>query len=134
MTTLGIKNNNPGNIRPSGDLWQGMTGTSAGFLTFVSMIYGVRAAIINFRTWYKRGQTTLRKFISTYAPDSENDTAAYIEYVSKNTGINPDTVFQFNYENVRKILYHMFVLESQYKMDVSTFDEAWTLATGQKKK
>ena len=134
MATLGVRNNNPANLRPSGDKWQGMTGTNGGFMTFLTMVWGIRAAIINFRTWYKRGQTTLRKYISTYAPPNENDTENYINYISKMTKIAPDAVFLFNYENVKKILYYMFKLESQYTMKLEDFNTAWELATGEKKK
>ena len=132
--TLGYRNNNPGNLRPSGDAWQGMIGTEGGFMKFASMVWGVRAAIKNFKTWYGRGQTTLRMFITTYAPSSENDTENYINFISRNTKIDPDKKFTFDYETVKKILYYMFLLESQYQMPLNVFDDAWALATGEKKK
>lgn len=130
--SLGITNNNPGNIRYTGSYWVGLTGSNSGFCVFSSMTFGVRAAIKNMQTYYKRGYTTLTKYISVYAPASENDTANYISYVSKNTGIDKDSVFAFSAENVKKILYYMFIMESKYYLDESTFSDAWYLVTGER--
>ena len=38
---------NPFNLRPSGDNWLGMTGSSNNFLEFQSPQYGLRAGFLN---------------------------------------------------------------------------------------
>lgn len=84
---LGLRNNNPGNIRP-GDAWQGMTGTNGGFITFQDVSWGLRALATDLANKINRGLTTIRAIVSTYAPPEENDTEAYITSVSDDTGID----------------------------------------------
>lgn len=90
----GIRNNNPGNLRP-GSNWQGLASPptdGANYLRFVSAHYGLRAAAINLRNQQlKHGLNTVRKIISKYAPPSENDTASYIAAVCNALGVAPDT-------------------------------------------
>lgn len=86
----GIRNNNPGNLRP-GDNWQGMSGVSAqNFIIFKDMDYGLRALGTDITNKYMRGFDTVRKIIYRYAPPSENNTEAYIKAVSKKLGIGAD--------------------------------------------
>lgn len=58
------------------------------------MEYGWRAAfVILCKTYYgKRGLRTIRAIVSRWAPNNENNTAAYIRHVSDYTGIGPDKV------------------------------------------
>lgn len=84
--TLGIRNNNPGNLRP-GDSWQGMVGTNNNFIVFSSMIYGTRALATDLTNKYYRGLDTITKIINTYAPPSENNTVAYINAVANSMGV-----------------------------------------------
>lgn len=86
---LGLRNNNPGNIRP-GDAWQGMTGENDGFVTFQDISWGLRALAKDITSKIGEGYSTIRGMITRYAPPSENDTAAYIQAVSNDTGIDPD--------------------------------------------
>jgi hypothetical protein len=104
-------NNNPLNIRLSGDKWQGQingkgnidgnsslsserAGGEAVFCQFYSMEYGWRAAfVILCRTYYgKYGLKTIRGIVSRWAPAKENNTEAYIRHVSDYTGIAPNKV------------------------------------------
>lgn len=87
---LGVKNNNPGNIRATGTKWEGMIGENGGFVVFKDMIYGVRAIGKIMASYMKRGINTIRKAISTYAPPNENNTEQYIKFVSQQTGFDPD--------------------------------------------
>ena len=65
------------------------------FCTFVSPVYGWRAAlIILMRTYRKRGWNTIREIIAHWAPDNENDTAAYTRNMVRLTGIPPDRVLK----------------------------------------
>jgi len=88
--TLGYKQNNPGNIRNSPDVFDGEVKSLSGFKTFSDMKFGYRALAIVLYNIFKRGEDTIAKIITTYAPPSENDTAGYIAFVGKNTGIDPN--------------------------------------------
>lgn len=84
--------NNFGNIEKSSVEYQGeiVPSPSSVMKSFQSPEYGFRAMIEILRHYYKEGLTTLSKMITKYAPPSENDTEAYIKYVSTYTGIDPD--------------------------------------------
>lgn len=88
----GIRNNNPGNIEKSSVHWQGLSDsqTDPRFFQFRSMEYGVRAIVKILRTYSGRGVNTISRIVSTWAPSVENDTTAYINSVSGDTGIPPD--------------------------------------------
>ena len=89
---LGIRNNNPGNLRPSNRYkWRGEIGENRGFVVFDSDTHGLRAMARNLRNQTRlHGLDTLAGILRKYAPDNENDTQAYIEYVSKKSGFRPD--------------------------------------------
>ncbi|EOI3514470.1 lytic transglycosylase domain-containing protein [Cronobacter muytjensii] len=83
--TLADRNNNPGNIR-------GRSG-QGGFAGYSSEQEGWDAMSNQLMRYYN-GQTTGKKLrtvkdiISTWAPDSENDTASYIKQVSSYLGVS----------------------------------------------
>lgn len=80
---LGIRNNNPGNIRPHPDYeWNGSVGENKGFVVFSTIFYGIRALAMDLINKHKRGLKTVQAVINTYAPESENDTEGYIKSVS----------------------------------------------------
>ena len=84
--TRGLRNNNPGNIRISSTKWQGEIQPSKdkSFKQFSSMAYGYRALIKLLQNYQKLYHCkTVPDFISRWAPDNENDTAAYIRSVCK---------------------------------------------------
>ena len=95
-TPRGYRNNNPLNIRKTETRWQGqIDGDDKDFCTFVSPVYGWRAAlIILMRTYRKRGWKTIQEIIAHWAPDNENDTAAYTRNMVRLTGIPPDRVLK----------------------------------------
>ena len=94
MTSRGIRNNNPLNIRRSKDQWKGMAEaqTDGAFVQFKTMEWGWRAAFyLLTRTYYHKYRLyTIRGIISKWAPPNENNTQRYIDNVSKLTGILPD--------------------------------------------
>jgi hypothetical protein len=56
------------------------------------MVYGCRAALKLLRTYYtKYDCTTLRRIISRWAPETENNVLAYVRNVSRMTGIGATT-------------------------------------------
>ena len=90
----GIRNNNPLNIRRSGDKWQGLRTLQEdkAFCQFESMAYGWRAAFrLLCHTYYgKYKLRTIRAIINRWAPPKENDTQYYIRSVAERTGIGAD--------------------------------------------
>lgn len=94
MESRGIRNNNPLNIRRSGDNWQGLRTLQEDreFCQFSSMAYGWRAAfVILCKTYYgKYKLKTIRALITRWAPPKENNTEAYIRRVTDRIGIGPD--------------------------------------------
>jgi hypothetical protein len=86
----GIRNNNPGNIKRSGDKWQGLSAeqTDPIFFQFVSATYGIRAIMRILATYYRtHGIDTVRGLISRW---SATDQAAYISLVSRAIDRGPD--------------------------------------------
>ena len=92
MTTRGLRNNNPLNIRRNDTKWQGLAEVQqdAEFFTFVAPEWGYRAAIRTLQTYRRKyGLYTLREWIERWAPPVENDTEAYIQCVCRRTGMPP---------------------------------------------
>ena len=90
----GIRNNNPLNIRRSGDKWQGLhvLQEDREFFQFSEMKWGWRAAFrLLCHTYYgKYKLRTIRAIITRWAPPKENNTEAYIRCVTDRIGIGPD--------------------------------------------
>ena len=87
---LGLRQRNPGNIRP-GAGFIGETGAGSGYATFGSDDEGLRAIQRLLMTYGDQyGINTLRGLANRYAPTSENPTENYINFLSKQTGIDPD--------------------------------------------
>lgn len=84
----GIRNNNPLNLEYHPG--EGATGSDGRFATFGSMPAGVAAGERLLLRYEDQGYDTISKIISRWAPASENDTAAYIADVSRETGYSPD--------------------------------------------
>lgn len=75
--------NNPANIRYSeSNKWYGQISPKNGFCQFSDISYGIRALCIVLRTYLnKYNLHDVAQIISTFAPDFENDTPAYIRYI-----------------------------------------------------
>ena len=90
----GYRNNNPLNIRRCAkNRWVGLAEVQGDgeFCVFRSMVYGFRAAFVLLRTYGRRyGCHSIKSLISRFAPACENDTEAYIKFVSKRVGVAPD--------------------------------------------
>jgi len=100
----GIRNNNPGNLRP-GDKWQGMTGVSPqNFVIFEDVAFGLRALGTDISNKVFRGLDTIAKIIEVYAPRMENNTDAYISAVTVMTGIGKDQKIVLSKEVLKKIM------------------------------
>lgn len=89
--SLGINNNNPGNIRRGKDSWKGSVPSINGktdkkFVQFSAPEYGIRAFARILRSYNKAGANTLQKIIYKWAPPKENNSAAYLAHVVEQTG------------------------------------------------
>lgn len=97
LAPLGIRNNNPGNIRSSKTPWLGQTGRHPGdYVIFSDAVFGIRAMaklLRNYQLFYQLD--TIEELISRWAPAAgpdNNDTKAYIKHVSDMTQIPKDKV------------------------------------------
>lgn len=83
----GIRNNNPGNIRRTGDHWQGLKSrqTDSEFFQFKEAFYGIRAMAVIIDNYKKQGFLTIDQIINRWAPSTENNTSAYIDTVYRHT-------------------------------------------------
>lgn len=71
------------------------------FCVFTSPVYGIRAlakVLINYKKIHNL--RTVRQIISRYAPPNENQTQAYVQSVSKQLGVYPDTVIDIEEKGV----------------------------------
>lgn len=105
MLPLGLRQNNPGNIRPlpGGQLWQGQTGSANGFCIFATMPDGVRALAKNLLAYYEHDDgkggriDTVSEAIARWAPPKDrNNTEAYIAFVCSVLKCGPDDEFDFH--------------------------------------
>lgn len=113
---LGIRQNNPLNIRKSSSKWLGAVQSPNSFVKFSSMFWGWRAAlIIMTKTYYSRGWTTPFAIISHWAPFTENDTNSYVSFVCSYCELNKDKPmppFSFIYiDDWRRFLIAMAKME-----------------------
>lgn len=129
----GIRNNNPGNIRRSGDKWQGLAKLQrdSRFFTFETPIYGIRAIVrllINYQDKYLLH--SIPELISRWAPPSENNTQAYIAAVVKRSGLSADQVLDMHrYEDVKPLVQAIIWQENgQQPYSDQQIDKALVLA------
>ncbi len=129
----GMRNNNPGNIRITQTNWQGKVpnqqNTDGAFEQFQTYQWGIRAMtklLINYMRI--RNLRTVRQIISTYAPSSENNTAAYIQRVSSDTGFNPDWPLSPDYSTMQALVKSLAKVENgREAVSNSQFAAAWKL-------
>ncbi|CAH0197252.1 hypothetical protein SRABI106_01448 [Rahnella aquatilis] len=79
----GIRNNNPGNLRSAPNA----VGNDGSFPIFSNPNDGLAAMSRQLQLYGSRGNDTPYGIIHTYAPSTENDSQAYINAVTKDTGI-----------------------------------------------
>jgi hypothetical protein len=119
----GYSANNPGNIREVGIKWKGRRPSENPFVIFETLPFGTRALLIQIRTYLKRGDNTLLKFFTKYAPRSENDTQSYIKTVSKITGIKPDEIIKPTISNLKKLAVAISKVETGTALTTTQVDE-----------
>ena len=131
----GYRNNNPLNIRRCAkNRWVGLAEVQGDgeFCVFRSMVYGFRAAFVLLRTYGRRyGCNTLRGIISRFAPPGENDTGAYVDFVSHRVGIGADCPIAGNDADLWiRIVKAMAVYENGSEPRHEDVVSGWQLARG----
>lgn len=131
----GIRNNNPLNIR-KGNNWQGEVQhqTDSAFEQFTSMEFGLRAGIKILRNWISgranRGHAidTIEKIVSRWAPPSENNTARYIDFVSKRSGIDPrERIWFTDRKKIVAIVEAMAMYENGVSVNTDLIESAYDM-------
>lgn len=135
VQTRGIRNNNPLNIRHSTNKWQGMAPSQSdrAFVQFIARKYGYRAAFVLIRNYIGlHHANTIGKIVARWAPSSDgNNTQAYIRFVSKTSGIKPDTPLRFaDQKSMVAIVRSMAQMESAIIEDEALLNEAYCMAQG----
>lgn len=131
LTPRGIRNNNPLNIR-IGNTWLGEepNPTDSEFEQFVSPFYGLRAAFIILRRYIRRyRRDTIRKIIAAWAPANENNVTAYVDAVSRLSGIDPDAqIDYFDKDTMVSIVAAMARVECGQEIDIKNIIAAYDAA------
>lgn len=131
MSSRGLRNNNPGNIRLSGVKYVGekTPSTDRAFKQFRTKAYGYRAMFVILRTYYNRYHLrTISSMIRRWAPESENDTRAYINHVAAWSGIGvADVVDIKNREQMCAIVAAMSRMENGTRADMKEVQSGWEL-------
>lgn len=128
--TRGIRNNNPGNIR-HGDPWEGRAELQPDpeFVTFTDPKWGIRAIARIMRTYRDRhGLKTIRQMITRWAPETENDTAAYVDHVASQLGLHPDEPIDLEAVMHRLIAAIIAHENANYSYPVATVEQGIALA------
>lgn len=127
----GYRNCNPGNIRISKTVYKGevVPSQDTAFKQFSSMAYGFRAMFVLLHYYYHRlGLKTVRQIISRYAPESENNTNAYVKWVSdaifKGADIPIDIASR---DEMVLIVAAMAKVENGYPANIDDIIEGWNL-------
>lgn len=121
----GLRNNNPGNLVYTGINWVGKipyaqnsdwSGSPSNivkqFEQFTSANYGIRAMALDVLNDLKQHNYTLAQLIYEYAPAHENNTVAYIQFVSNATGIEPNQVIYANATILKALLRSIINMEN----------------------
>lgn len=89
----GIRNNNPGNLNYVGQRGATRENGEGRFAKWKTAREGLQALANQLRLDGSRGLDSLRSLINKYAPPGENNTEAYIQFLSGFMGIDPNERF-----------------------------------------
>lgn len=132
----GLRNNNPLNLRISQNAWLGKVypNTDGAFEQFTSVVYGIRAAMVNARTLLRRlrvidRQDTVANLIRAWAPPHDhNDTPAYIKTVCRRANIEQNATLEWkDKESFINVIQAMSFVECGRDLDRTMFEDAYKL-------
>lgn len=128
MSTRGINNNNPLNIRiVANQSWLGEKNpnTDGSFEQFNSVEYGIRAGLLLLLNYkYKYKKDTIAEIIETFAPSNENDTNGYINFVSNRTKIDKNKILEIS--EYKEVIKAMIFQENSF--EYSDYDQIFERA------
>lgn len=115
----GIRNNNPGNIRKTGDAWQGQIEFDLEFCQFINPEFGIRAMARILLNYEKHHQLhTIDELILRWAPPEDgNKTASYADFVARRMGIGRDQVI-----NVKPHLFALVRAMIEFENGIQPYD------------
>lgn len=107
--TIGIINNNPGNIRDydGWQEWKGSVGIDPyGHIVFESSFWGLRAIRLNLKAYYRRGVVTPRSIATRWGSTmaSYADRLGYTQVICKYTKHGPDSVLNMKDPKVLRMI------------------------------
>ena len=131
MSSRGVRNRNPGNIRSSGVRYKGEVQPSrdSSFKEFESMAWGYRAMFMLLHTYQKRyGLTTITEMVSRWAPPTENHTKVYIDSVARSALIDASAeVSTLNPKHMIPIVAAMSRVENGVSASMCDVEQGWSL-------
>ena len=128
----GLRNNNPLNIRISSTPWQGKVAnnTDGQFEQFTSLELGIRAALVNIRTYIRRDRlANVQLIISRWAPGSDgNNVKAYVEVVCQRAQLKTTERLSYNDKNkLCRLVWEMAFVECGQEISFGRVENAWAL-------
>ena len=128
----GLRNNNPLNIRISSTPWQGKIteNTDGAFEQFISLEFGLRAGLVNIRTYIKRDRLdTISVIIPKWAPALDgNDVRAYVRLVSDKSSVPATRRLSYNDRfELCRIVWAMAWVECGQEISFEAVEKAWAL-------
>ena len=128
----GLRNNNPLNIRISSTPWQGKVAnnTDGQFEQFTSLELGIRAALVNIRTYIRRDRLdNVQLIISRWAPGSDgNNVKAYVEVVCQRAQLKTTERLSYNDKNkLCRLVWAMAFVECGQEISFGRVENAWAL-------
>ncbi len=129
----GIRNNNPGNIeRNPNNQWLGkIEGNDPRFESFSTFAYGTRALVKLLKNYIDRGNNTVSKIVSRWAPASvdNNPTASYASKVAERSRLGLHTPLQADKDTLRRLTQAIADFENGLSGVVSdqVFEAAYSL-------
>lgn len=134
MTARGIRDNNPGNLRPGALAWQGELMPENNYCVFDTPENGIRAMAKNLLAYQSKHYCkTIRQIINRWAPPSDNnDTEAYVAVVSADVGIAADALIGLSDASVLSSMLMAIVSHENGSLpwDVLVFERAASIAVG----
>lgn len=128
-TTIGnsiesIQRFNPTNIRFSADnQWVGSMGDENGFEVFETNEHGYRATVKILNTYndkYYNNKMTITDMITRWAPPKENNTKAYINYISKSSEYPDDEIIDMMDED---LLFNILNAMTKMELGLSVYNQ-----------
>lgn len=140
----GLRNNNPGNIRRAGVRYKGeVSSDDTAFKAFSAMEWGIRAIFMLLHTYRVRhGLSTIAAMIGRYAPDIENNTAAYVRFVcdaasvaadddavdGAGASLTPETeIDTLSASMMIPLVAAIIIMENGRSLDPALIEKAWQL-------